>query len=137
GLRLCQGPGKKRRRRVGQRAVSANLNGAISGVSAAAKGIENDVIAFRRIQNGVGNHRDRLNRGMEIKSACLTFTRKAVGAGIVPNVRAIAPEAAELNIVEVRFLAVSKHEHKFMPGPVTRDHPSIALNPNTQVEQIE
>jgi hypothetical protein len=74
---------------------------------------------------------------MEIKSACLTFTRKAVGAGVIPDVRAIAPEAAELNIVEVRFLAVSKHEHKFMPGPVKRAHAAIALNPNTHVEQIE
>ena len=73
------------------------------------------------------------NRGMEIKSAFLTFTRKAVGAGVIPDVRAIAPEAAELNIVEVRFLAVSEHEHKFMPGPVKRAHAAIALNPNTQV----
>jgi hypothetical protein len=48
------------------------------------------------------------------------------------TVRAIAPEAAELNIIEVRFLAV-----EFMPGPVKRAHAAIALNPNTHVEQIE
>ena len=77
------------------------------GRAAAAKGIENDVIALRRIQNGVGNQCNRLDRGMEIKSAFLTFTRKAVGASVIPDVRAIAPEAAELNIIEVRFLAVS------------------------------
>ena len=31
--------------------------------AAAAKGIENDVIALRRIENGVGNQGDRLDRG--------------------------------------------------------------------------
>jgi hypothetical protein len=33
---------------------------------------------------------------------------------------------------QVCFLAVSKHEHKFMPGPVKRAHAAIALDPNTQ-----
>ena len=98
--------------------VPAGALGGKKGRAAAAKGIQNDVIALRRIQNGVGNQCNRLDRGMEIKSAFLTFTWKAVGAGVIPDVRAIAPEAAELNIVEVRFLAVSEHEHKFMPGPV-------------------
>jgi hypothetical protein len=38
---------------------------------------------------------------------------------------------------QVCFLAVSKHEHKFMPGPVKRAHAAIALDPNTQVKQID
>src|ERR1700720_2749914 len=79
------------------------------------KGIENDVIALRRIQNGVGNQCNRLNRGMEIKSASLTFTRKAVGAGVIPDVGAIASEAAELNVVAMLLLAVAEHEDEFMP----------------------
>ena len=95
--------------------MPAGALGGKKGRAAAAKGVENDVIALRRIQNGVGNHRDRFNRGMEIKSACLTFTRKAVGAGVVPNVGAIASEAAELDVVAMLPLAVAEHEDEFMP----------------------
>jgi hypothetical protein len=73
-------------------AVPAGALGGKYGRAAPTKGIENDIIALRRIKMASG-HRDRLV--------------------------AIAPEAAELNIVEVRFfVAVSKKEHKFMPGPV-------------------
>ena len=117
--------------------MPAGAFGGKKGRAAAAKGIQNDVIALRRIQNGVGNQRNRLDRGMEVKSAFLTFARKAVGAGVVPHVRAIAPEAAELNVVEVRLLAVSKHEYELMPRPVKRAHAPVALNPNTQVKKIE
>ena len=74
--------------------VPAGALGGKKGRAAPAKGIQNDVIALRRIQNGVGNQCNRLNRGMEIKSASLTFTRKAVGAGVIPDVGAIASEAA-------------------------------------------
>src|ERR1700720_1565742 len=95
--------------------VPAGALGGKKGRAAAAKGIENDVVALRRIQNGVGNHRDRLNRGMEIKSAFLTFTRKAVGAGVIPDVGAIASEAAELDVVAMLLLAVAEHEDEFMP----------------------
>ena len=78
-----------------------------------------------------------LTVGWRSRALSLTLARKAVGAGVVPDVRAIAPKAAELNIVEVRVLAVSKHEHEFMPGTVQRAHAAIALDPNTHVEQIE
>src|ERR1700682_4339934 len=74
-------------------AVPAGALGGTDGRAAPAKGIQNDLIALRRIQNGVGNQCNRLDRGMEIKSAFLTFTWKAVGAGVIPDVRAIAPEA--------------------------------------------
>src|SRR5580700_7993480 len=63
--------------------------------------------------NGVGNQCNRLDRGMEIKSASLTFTRKAVGAGVIPDVGAIASEAAELDVVAMLLLAVAEHEDEF------------------------
>src|SRR6202795_5326905 len=76
--------------------VPAGALGGKYGRAAAAKGIQNDLIALRRIQNGVGNQCNRLNRGMEIKSTCLTFTRKAVGAGVIPDVVRLRAERPSL-----------------------------------------
>jgi hypothetical protein len=44
------------------------------------------------------------------------FAGKAVGASVIPDIGAIAPETAELDIVAIRLLTVSKHEDEFMNG---------------------
>ena len=74
--------------------MPAGALGGKYGRAAAAIGIQNDLIALRRIQNGVGNQCNRLDRGMEVKSTFLTLPRKAVGAGVIPDVGAITSEAA-------------------------------------------
>jgi hypothetical protein len=51
---------------------------------------------------------------MQLERAFAVFAGKAVGAGIIPDIGAIAPETAELDIVEMPVLTVSKHEHEFM-----------------------
>lgn len=95
-------------------AAPAGLLGGENRRAAAAKGIENDVVTLGRIQDRVRHHGDRFDRGMQVKSASPSFAWKAIGAGVVPDICAIAAEAAELDIVAVALFAVPEHEHKFM-----------------------
>ena len=94
--------------------VSANALRREDGRPAPEIGVKDDVTAFGRVQKGIGNQRDRLCGGMQLECAFAAFAGKAVGAGIIPDIGAIAPETAELDIVEMPVLTVSKHEHEFM-----------------------
>jgi hypothetical protein len=60
-----------------------------------------------------------------------------IGAGVVPDVGAIATKPAKLDIVGVRRFAVAKHEHQLMLGSVKRAHPAVGFDPYAKVQQVE
>src|SRR3989442_863882 len=55
----------------------------------------------------------------------------------LPDIGAVAPEAAELDIVAMRLLAVAEHEDELMPRAVERTHAAVALDPDAEVQKIE
>src|SRR5258708_8398547 len=57
-------------------------------------------------------------------------------AGIVPDIRAIAPMLAEPKIVGVRCGPGLPHEHQFMLRAIERAHAGIALVPDTEVLEL-
>ena len=72
---------------------------------ASAEGIEDYVVALCRIQDRVGDHRDRLSRRMKVERFFLAFSAKAIGSWVIPHVSAIAPELAKLNVVDMPSFA--------------------------------
>src|ERR1700730_6976447 len=83
--------------------------------AAAAKGIDNDVVLLCNVEQGVRDERDRLEGRMQLKSTLAALARKAIGAGVIPDVAAVAPEEAEWDVVAMLLLAVAEHEDEFMP----------------------
>ncbi len=57
-------------------------------------------------------------------------------AGIGPDIAAIAAEAPELYIVDVRRVAVLKHEHEFVLRTVETPHSGIGLGPDTKIFEL-
>src|SRR5947208_7468049 len=57
-------------------------------------------------------------------------------AGIVPDVRAIAPMLAELKIIAVHCGPTLPHEHQLMLRAIERAHASIGLVPDTEVLEL-
>src|SRR5216684_5863190 len=74
--------------------------------------------------------------GCNFKTFLQPLRAKAANSGVVPDVGAIAPEAAKLDVVQVRFLAVPKYEHEFMAGTVKRSHTAVAFYPNAEIEKF-
>src|ERR1700682_5454293 len=98
--------------------------------AAAAKGIDNDVVLRCNVEQGVRDERDRLDGRMQLKSPLAALARKAIGAGVIPDVGAIAPEAAELDVVAMLLLAVAEHEDEFMPWAIKEAQAAVALDPD-------
>src|SRR5260221_12296107 len=57
-------------------------------------------------------------------------------AGIVPDIRAIAPMLAELEIIDVRGGPGLPYEHQLMLRAVERAHAGIGLVPDTEVLEL-
>src|SRR5450631_1274449 len=83
--------------------------------AAATKGIDNDVVLLCNVEHGVRDKRDRLDGRMQLNSPLAALARKAIGAGVIQDVGALAPEAVELDVVAMRPLGVAEHEDECMP----------------------
>src|SRR5664279_5482608 len=100
---------------------------------AATKGIDNNVGLLCNVEQGVSDKRDRLDGRVQLNSPLAALARKAIGAGVIPDVGAIAPEAAELDVVAMLLLAIAEHEDEFMPRAIKRAHAAVALDPDAEI----
>jgi len=83
------------------------------GGPAASESIQHKSAALGAIHDGIGDERQRLNGGMQAKLG-VPILAETVHAGIVPDIAAIAAETPERHIVDVRRVAVLKHEYEFV-----------------------
>jgi FAD binding domain len=68
--------------------------------------------------------------------AFLATACKGAGAGIAPNIAAIAAELAKLDVVAVPLAAAFEDEDKLVLAAVERPHPGIVLDPHNEVFQL-
>src|SRR5689334_25166270 len=68
--------------------------------------------------------------------ALLAVAGKGVGPGVLPDIAAVAPKLAELDIVAVPVAAVFENEDKLVLAAVERAHPGIVLDPDAEVFQL-
>ena len=61
---------------------------------------------------------------------------QGVDAGVIPDVRAIAPMLAQLEIIDVPSAAVLPHEDQFVLAAIEAAHASVGLVPNTEVLEL-
>src|SRR5689334_18724717 len=87
--------------------------------AAAEKAVEHDAAARRAVEDCVGDHRHRLDCRMQRRGIALILrAAKGVASGISPDVAAVAPEAAELDIVAVIAAAVFEHKDELVLAAV-------------------
>src|SRR6267378_8563804 len=105
--------------------------------AAAEKGVEHDVAAGRAVEDRVSDHRHRLDGRMQRQQiAFLATACKGAGAGIAPNIAAIAAKLAKLDVVAVPLAAAFEDEDKLVLAAVERPHPGIVLDPDNEVFQL-
>src|SRR5205814_10471712 len=105
--------------------------------AAAEKAIEHDVAAGRAVEDRVGDHRHRFHRRMQRRQiTLLAAAGEGVGPGVPPDIAAVAPELAELDIVAVPVAAVFEHEDELMLAAIERAHPGVVLDPDAEVFQL-
>src|SRR2546423_1920186 len=104
--------------------------------AAAEKAVEHDVAARRAVEDRIGDHRHRLYRRVQRRQIAFAASGKGIGPGVSPNIGAVAPEAAELDIVAVPASAVLEDKDELVLAAVERSHPSIVLDPDAEVFQL-
>ena len=78
----------------------ARLHGRNQRGARSAKAVKDNVVAVADIPYRIGNHGAVLDGGMHAKRFIAPFG-KAVDAGIVPDIRAIAPLFAQAKIIDM------------------------------------
>src|SRR5689334_20672650 len=104
--------------------------------AAADKAVEHDVAARRAVEDRVGNHRHRLHRRVKRRQIAFLAWDKGVGPGVIPDIAAVAPEAAELDVVAVPAAAVLEDKDELVPAAIERAHPGVVLDPDAEVFQL-
>src|SRR5690348_8505457 len=66
----------------------------------------------------------------------LAASDKGIGPGVIPDIAAVAPEAAELDVVAVPAAAPLEDKDELVPAAVERAHPGIVLDPDAEVLQL-
>src|ERR1700746_1555366 len=88
-------------------ATAAGALGGDQGRAAAEKGVEHDVAAGRAVEDRVGNHCYGLHGWVQRQEiALLAATGEGVGSRVMPDIAAVAPVLAELDIVAVPVAAM-------------------------------
>jgi hypothetical protein len=73
-------------------------------------------------------------KGEEI--AFFALLRKCLDPWILPDIRPIATELAELNVVPMRAFAFAKDKHEFVLRTVEASHAARILDPHAQVQEL-
>src|SRR5215470_2611855 len=93
--------------------------------AAAEKGVEHNLAAGRAVEDRIGDHRHRLDGRMQRQEiTLLAAAGERVGSGIIPNIAAVAPKLAELDIVAVRRATLFKHKDELMNTIAARSSPN-------------
>ena len=75
--------------------------------AAAEKGVEHDLAAGRAVEDRIGNQRDRFDgRVQRQQVALVAASAEGIATRIPPHIAAVAPKAAELDIVAVLVAAM-------------------------------
>src|SRR5204862_6210501 len=89
------------------------------------------------VEDRVRNHRHRLHRRVQRRQiALLAASDKGLGPGVLPDIAAVAPEAAELDVVAVTAAAVLEDKDELVLAAIERAHPGIVLDPDAEVFQL-
>src|SRR5260221_116321 len=102
------------------------------GRAATGEGVQYDFCTPRDVPDGVGNHRDRLDRGMHREFIKASGTER-IDAGIFPNICPVAAVLAKLKRVGMRGTAALEYKTKLVLGPIEAAHASIVLRPDHEV----
>jgi hypothetical protein len=97
--------------------------------------IEHHVAARAAVEQRVGDQRDRLDRRMSGERFHATFA-EGVDAGVGPDVRPVASEAAQLDVVPVRFLADAEDADELMLRSIERSLVGARFIPDHQVQHL-
>src|SRR3954447_8372273 len=90
---------------------------------------------MRRILDCLGDHRDRLHGRMH-RELLEPSTPHAADPRVIPHIRAIAPMAPELDIVDVGPRTNLEDEDQLVFGAVERTHATIVFVPDNQVLEL-
>src|SRR6185312_8702740 len=94
--------------------TAAEATGALAGHqcrAAAHEWIEHDGTAVRAVEDGVGQHLDRLHRRMNLEEiTLLPAASEVINSSIWQDIGPVATEFAEQNIIDVRCIAVLEDE---------------------------
>ena len=89
--------------------------GGQQGAATAQEWVQNDVVAFRAIEDYVRDQLNGLHSRMQVQ---IIAAAECVHAWIIPDIGPIAPKPTHLDVVQMRFFAVSKDEYEFVPRAV-------------------
>src|SRR5215471_3107124 len=111
--------------------------GALSGDhrrAAAEKGVEHDVGTRRTVEYRIGDQRYRLHGRMQRREIALrAASAKGIAARVPPDIAAVTPKAAELDIVAVLVAALLEDKDELVLAAVERAHPGIVFDPDAEV----
>src|SRR5271154_5128030 len=68
--------------------------------------------------------------------ALLAAPAEGVAPRIAPDVAAVAPELAELDVVAMRAAAALEDQHQLMLAAVERAHPGVVLDPDAEILEL-
>jgi hypothetical protein len=74
---------------------------------------------------------------MALEIIVRVLSSKAIGAGVIPDIRAVAAISSKLDVVDVGRLAVLENKHLFVAGPIHRTHAAVRFHPNADIDELE
>ena len=110
----------------GRTGASPRAVGGDDGSTRSRKGVEHDPAAARAIENGVLDHGDWFDCRVHGQLG-VPIVAEYVDPGIVPDVRAVAPVGAEVDIVDVRPGPGLEYRDELVLGPIEGAHPAVRL----------
>src|ERR1700679_2139810 len=99
---------------VGCTPVSADAAFREKGSSASEKWVQHNVVPLRTVQDRVCNHQKRFHGRMFPRVRRCRVPRGGPCGGVMPDIRPIAPELAELDVILMGLLAALKNKNQFM-----------------------
>src|SRR6202022_965322 len=100
--------------------------------AAAAERVEDKVTPFGAVPDCVGDKANWFDRRVHLQFVH-SLRPKRIDPGIIPDVGAIAPVLAKLEIIEVGGRSRLPAEDQFVLGAIETPHTAVGLVPNAEV----
>ena len=97
--------------------------------------IEHDVAARRAVEQRIGDQRHPLYRGVSGERFVATLA-ECVNAGVGPDVRPVASEAAQFDVVPVRFFASPENDYEFMLAAIEGALAGVGFDPDDDIQDV-
>src|SRR5438094_382534 len=102
--------------------------------AAAKKRVQHKRASGRAIEQRIGDESNGLWCWMSGQQVTLLASApEMAGAGVLPDIGAVAAELPELHVVAVRSCAVLEHQNELVLAPVEGAHPGVVLDPDTEI----